>query len=160
MDSKKSEEQNDNTRSRNMETLSKSFHWRTKGMRGFHSPLGTCWDGSHSTALLKSPVCTVRLPKMAILLLSAHPLLYQCLLHLHPTHMTDLRTYFSQAPASDSSCQRDVEGACPSASFPDNRWAILTSIPPITGCPPPHPPGATTATMACLLSTEHSGVSL
>ena len=31
--------------------------------------------------------------KMAILLLSVHPLLNQCLLHLHPTYMTDLPTY-------------------------------------------------------------------
>ena len=35
----------------------------------------------------------IRPPKMAVLLLSVHPLLDQCLLHLHPTHMTDLATY-------------------------------------------------------------------
>lgn len=30
--------------------------------------------------------------RMAVLLLSLHPLLDQCLLHLHPTHLTDLPT--------------------------------------------------------------------
>ena len=37
--------------------------------------------------------CMVRPPKMAILLLSVHPLLHQGLLQLHPAHMTDLPTY-------------------------------------------------------------------
>ena len=31
--------------------------------------------------------------KVAVLLLSVHPLLDQCLLYLYPTHMTDLPTY-------------------------------------------------------------------
>ena len=35
----------------------------------------------------------VRPPKMAVLLLSVHPLPDQHLLHLHPTHMTDLPTH-------------------------------------------------------------------
>ena len=48
----------------------------------------------------------VRPLKMAVLLLSVHPLLDQCLLHLHPTHMTDLPTYLSQAPANDCSSFR------------------------------------------------------
>ena len=42
---------------------------------------------------------------MAVLLLSVHPLLDQCLCHLHPTHMTDLPTYTLQA-----STQRGIEG--------------------------------------------------
>ena len=40
-------------------------------------------------------------PKIAVLLLSVHPLLDQGLLHLHPTHLTDLPTYLSQAPYND-----------------------------------------------------------
>ena len=35
----------------------------------------------------------VRPPKMAVLLLSVHPLLDKCLLYLHPIHMTDLPKY-------------------------------------------------------------------
>ena len=43
----------------------------------------------------------VRPLKMAVLLLSVHPLLDQRLLHLHPTHMTDLPTYVPPEPARD-----------------------------------------------------------
>ena len=39
----------------------------------------------------------IRPLKMAILLLSVHPLQDQCLLHLHTTHLTDLPTYLPQA---------------------------------------------------------------
>ena len=35
--------------------------------------------------------------KTAVLLLSVHPLPNRCLLHLHPTHLTDLPTYLPQA---------------------------------------------------------------
>lgn len=35
-------------------------------------------------------MCMIRPPKMAVLLLSVHPLFNQCLLHLHPPYMTDL----------------------------------------------------------------------
>ena len=35
----------------------------------------------------------VRPVKMAVLLLSVYLLLHQCLLQLHPIHMTDLLTY-------------------------------------------------------------------
>ena len=45
----------------------------------------------------------VRSLKTAVLLLSLHPLPDQCLLHLHPTHLTDLLTYLPQAPAGDFS---------------------------------------------------------
>ena len=55
----------------------------------------------------------VRPLKMAVLLLSVHPLPDQCLLHLHPKHMTDLLTYLPQAPASDCSYQRGGEGRAP-----------------------------------------------
>ena len=39
-----------------------------------------------------------------------HLLLDQCLLHLYPTHMTELPTYLSQAPANDCS-QQLMKGA-------------------------------------------------
>ena len=52
----------------------------------------------------------VRPPKMAVLLLSVHPLLDQYLFHLHPTHISDLPMYLPQAPASDCSYQRGGEG--------------------------------------------------
>ena len=55
-------------------------------------------------------ICTVRPLKIAVLLLSGHTLLNQCLLHLHPTHMTDLPMYLPQAPASDCSYQKGHEG--------------------------------------------------
>ena len=45
----------------------------------------------------------VRPLKMAVLLLSIHPLLDQWLLHLQPTHMTKLLTNLLQAPANDCS---------------------------------------------------------
>ena len=38
-------------------------------------------------------MCIVSPLKMAVLLLSVHLLLNQCLFHLHPTQMTDLPTY-------------------------------------------------------------------
>ena len=44
--------------------------------------------------------CMIRPPKMAILLLSVHPLLDQCLLHLHPTHLTELPKYSSHLSLS------------------------------------------------------------
>ena len=65
----------------------------------------------------------VRPPKMAVVLLSVRPQLDQCLLHLHPTHMTDLPARLPQAPASDCSHQRGGEGHPPllvSAGFPGN----------------------------------------
>ena len=55
----------------------------------------------------------VRPLKMVVLLLSVHPLLDQCLLPLHATHMTDLPTYLPQAPASDCPYQRDSKGCAP-----------------------------------------------
>ena len=55
----------------------------------------------------------VRSLKVAVLLLSVRPRLDQCLLHLHPTHMTDVPTYLPQAPAGDCSYQRDSEGCAP-----------------------------------------------
>jgi len=50
---------------------------------------------------------------MAVLLLSVHLLLDQSLLHLHPTHLTDIPTYVLQAPASECSYQRGGEGHAP-----------------------------------------------
>ena len=41
----------------------------------------------------------VRPLKMAVLLLSVHPLPDQCLFHLNLTHMTDLPLFLPQAPA-------------------------------------------------------------
>ena len=59
------------------------------------------------------PRCMVRPLKIAVLLLSVHPLPNQCLLHLHPPHRTDLPTYLPQVPASDCSYQRSGEGCAP-----------------------------------------------
>ena len=50
---------------------------------------------------LKVDNCMVRPLQMAVLLLSVHPLLDQCLLHLSPTHMTDLPTYLPQGSATE-----------------------------------------------------------
>ena len=44
----------------------------------------------------------VRPLEMAILSLSVPPLLYQYLLHLHPTHRTDIPTHLLQDPAGDA----------------------------------------------------------
>lgn len=48
----------------------------------------------------------VRPLKTALLFLFVHSLLSQCLLHLYPTHLTDLPTYLPQALAGDCSYQR------------------------------------------------------
>ena len=51
---------------------------------------------------------------MAVLLPSVYSLLTQYLLHLHPTHMTDLPTYLPQAPATNErSYQWGSEGQAP-----------------------------------------------
>ena len=84
--------------------------------------------------------------KMAVLLLSVPTPPDQCLLHLHPTYMTDLPTYLPQTPASNCSYQRG--GARPSASFPGNWRANLTSIPTLTGNLP-FLPGRKPAAMFC-----------
>ena len=99
--------------------------------------------------------CMVTPLKMAVLLLSVHPLPDQCLLHLYLTHMTDLPgeinsslTYF-QAPASDCSYQRGGEACAPllvmspsdinspiSGNLPFPReWRLLPCPAPYTvGC--------------------------
>ena len=41
--------------------------------------------------------------QQVVLLLSVQPLLDQCLLQLHPTHITDFPTYLPQAPANECS---------------------------------------------------------
>ena len=50
--------------------------------------------------------CIFRSLKVPVLLLSVQLLFHQCLLHLHPAHMTDFPTYLPQAPASDCSSFR------------------------------------------------------
>ena len=56
----------------------------------------------------------VRLLKTTVYLLSVHPLLeVKGLLHLHPTHRTDLPTYLIQALASDCFYQRGNERRVP-----------------------------------------------
>ena len=103
----------------------------------------------------------VRPLKMAALLLSVHPLPNQCLLHLHPTHMTDLPAYLSQAPASNCSYQRGSEGLAPLlVSLVTNEptqhqflynWQSPSAHPPQLPTPPP---GAKTATtVGCLSRT-------
>lgn len=51
----------------------------------------------------------VRPLKVAVLLLFVHPLLDQCLLHLHPTHLTFLHPC-PQAPGSDGAYQMGSVG--------------------------------------------------
>ena len=53
--------------------------------------------------------CMVRPLKMAVPLLSVRPLPKQRLLHLHPTHRTDLPANMPQAPAGDCSYHRAGE---------------------------------------------------
>ena len=61
---------------------------------------------------------------MAVLLLSVHPLFLQCLLHLHPIHVTDLPTYLplpqlvivlalDQNISTEIAYQRAHEGCAP-----------------------------------------------
>lgn len=57
--------------------------------------------------------CMVRPFMMVVLLLSVYLLSKQCLLYLYSTHMTDLPTYLSQAPASDCFYQRGDERSAP-----------------------------------------------
>ena len=61
----------------------------------------------------------VRALKMAVLLLSVHPLPGQCLLHLYPTRMTDLPTLFSP-PQLMIVLIKGAGGVCPSAGFRGN----------------------------------------
>ena len=61
----------------------------------------------------------VRPLRMAVLLLSAHTLPNQCLLHSYLMPMTDLPTYLPRAPAGDCFYQRGDEG-CASTGFPGN----------------------------------------
>ena len=82
----------------------------------------------------------VRPLKIAVLLLSVSPLFNQCLLHLYPTHLTDLPTWLPHAPANDcsnfshrDSLSKGQLGAGPSAGFPGNWWAKLPSISLISG---------------------------
>ena len=57
--------------------------------------------------------CMVRPLKMAVLLLSVHPLFDQHLLHLHPTHMTDLPMYLPLPQLVVVFNQRGGEGRAP-----------------------------------------------
>ena len=108
------------------------------------------------------PCCMIRPSKMAILLLSVHPLLNQCLLHLHATHLTNLPTYLPQTPANDwfnfsyqDSLSKRLWGACPSAGFPGNQWTNLMSIHPVTGNLP-LPLRAKNAAMSCPCHLPHT----
>ena len=69
-----------------------------------------CNDSLHPKPV---PAFMVKPLKMAVPLLSVHPLLDQCLLHLYPTHMTDLPTYLFQAPARNCFYQSGHEGPVP-----------------------------------------------
>ena len=62
----------------------------------------------------------VRPLKMAAVWLSVRLLPDLSLLHLYPTHKTDLLRYLPQDLASDGSHQRGAEGVCPSTGFPGN----------------------------------------
>ena len=98
------------------------------------------WLKRHTSSLSQEP-CVIRPPKTAILLLSVHPLLHQCLLHLYLlTWLTFLctcpRAQLISLSALDQnppqSLSKGAVGAWPSAGFHSNWWPILTSIPPIT----------------------------
>ena len=117
--------------------------------------------------------CMVRPLKMTLLLLSVHPLLHQCLLHLHLlpwltflcTCPTPSWRLFSSIEQNISTCNlsKGWRGACapPPASFPGNQWANLMSVPPVTGVPHLHPaPGAKVAATSCLPSAPHGVASL
>ena len=96
--------------------------------------------------------------KMAILWLSEHRLLDQCLPHLYPTHLTDIPTCLPQASDWSKVSHHDgltkgCWGVCSSAHFLGNLWANLTSIPLITGNLPLPDTRAKTGTTSCLLST-------
>ena len=56
---------------------------------------------------MQIPVCTVS-PLKVVVLFYVH-----LLLHLHPTHMTDLPMYLSQVPASECSYPRHGEEHAP-----------------------------------------------
>ena len=79
----------------------------------------------------------VRPLKMAVLLLSVHALPNKCVIHLHPTHRTDIPTHLPQDPAGDYAYQRG-----------DERHAslLLTLSPPYVNSPcnwqSPLPPGS------------------
>ena len=72
--------------------------WKERGKEGR-------WD--------RKKLCTLRPLKVAVLLLSVHPLHDQCLLHLNPMQLTDLPTHLLQAPAGAGSYQRSGEGRAP-----------------------------------------------
>ena len=55
--------------------------------------------------------------KMAILLLSVYTLIDKCLLHLPPIQVTDLTTYWSQAPVNGYSYQRGGKMCAPLLFF-------------------------------------------
>ena len=84
-----------------------------------------CDDSLHPKPV---PAFMVRPLKMAVPLLSVHPLLDQCLLHLYPTHMTDLPTYLFQAPARNCFYQSGHEGRIPLlTSLVNNEHSCMLS---------------------------------
>ena len=84
-----------------------------------------CDDSLHPKRV---PAFMVRPRKVAVPLLSVHPLHDQCLLHLYPTHMTDLPTYLLQAPARDCFYQSGHEGHVPLlVSLVNNEHARMLS---------------------------------
>lgn len=84
---------------------------------------------------------------LAFLLVPLHPLNDQCLLYLHPTHITDLPT--CPRPHLGMVLIKGVVRAGPSASFPGNWWANLMSSPPHRKQQPLLPPWAKTAPACC-----------
>ena len=98
------------------------------------------WLKRYTGSLSQDP-CVIRTPKMAILLLSVHPLTNQCLLHLHLLMWltflhTCPRVQLMTVLALDQNppwCFQRAGGAWPSAGFHSNWWPNLTSTPLMTG---------------------------
>ena len=91
--------------------------------------------------------CMVRPLKIALLLLSVHPLPDQCLLHLYSTHWTDLPTYLPQASASDCSYQKGSEGRVPLLVSLVTNEPTWHQFPPISW--PPCPACCSHHTVGC-----------
>lgn len=85
---------------------------------------------------------------MAILLLSVYTLIDQCLLHLPPIQVTDLATYWSQAPVNEYSYQGGGE-VCAPLLF---SWQLMSQAyvnSPYNWHSPPSTQGAKPASMSC-----------
>ena len=124
------------------------------------------WMGNPQERCIWSPISSqlqlsILLSKMAVLLLSLHPpshptlRLNQGLLHQHPTHMTDLRTYLPQAPCSYPRGNEGQSRLLFSLVTDESTWCNS----PGKWQPSPAP-GSQDPARPCLLSAGHRGVLL